>query len=127
MKFFLGSICTLFFLVAAAQIPAGQCSAGMETVAGQAGLGDGGAAVDALLREPAAVVLDREGNLYISDTFHHRIRKVAPNGTVSTVAGTGNPGWGGDGGPAVYGSLSYPSALAIALSLIHISEPTRRS
>lgn len=124
MKFFLGSICTLFFLVAAAQIPAGQCSAGMETVAGQAGLGDGGAAVDALLREPAAVVLDREGNLYISDTFHHRIRKVAPNGTVSTVAGTGNPGWGGDGGPAVYGSLSYPSALAIdPAGNLYVSEP----
>ncbi|MGC8761078.1 MAG: SMP-30/gluconolactonase/LRE family protein [Bryobacteraceae bacterium] len=113
MKPFLGSICTSFFLVVAAQIPAGECSAGIETVAGRSGLGDGGPAVDALLREPAAVLFDREGNLYISDTFHHRIRKVAPNGMVSTVAGTGNPGWGGDGGPAIYGSLSYPSALAI--------------
>ncbi len=87
----------------------------ISTVAGDgtAGYGgDGGPALEAQLRSPEGVALDAAGNLYISDTGNHRIRRVAPDGTIQTVAGTGAPGWGGDGGPALFAELNLPAGLA---------------
>ncbi len=75
--------------------------------------GDGGAATDAGLNYPQRVALDSEGNLYIADTFNHRIRKVTPDGTISTVAGNGISKYSGDGGPATAASLNYPKGIAI--------------
>ena len=59
--------------------------------------GDGGQARAALLNQPSACSVDTSGNLFIADTFSHRIRKVAPSGVITTVAGTGDPGYSGDG------------------------------
>ena len=75
--------------------------------------GDGGAAVDAQLQLPVGVAADGAGNLYIADFHNHRIRKVDAAGDISTVAGTGTRGYGGDGGPAVNAQLGYPYGLAL--------------
>lgn len=74
--------------------------------------GDGDYAIFAGM-DPAAVVADRLGNTYIADYVNHRIRKVDTNGIVSTVAGTGVAGFGGDGGPATAALLRNPYALAV--------------
>ena len=71
--------------------------------------GDGGPGTSAQLSgNPQGVALDSAGNLYIADCWNHRIRKVSPDGTITTVAGTGTPGFAGDGGPASSALLAYP-------------------
>ncbi|AZT84803.1 hypothetical protein EHN06_15270 [Marinobacter sp. NP-4(2019)] len=75
--------------------------------------GDGGAATAALLNDPRGVTLDAAGNLYIADTRNHRIRRVSPDGTISTVAGNGKWGFSGDGGPATAARLVYPQGVAV--------------
>ncbi|WP_055631872.1 NHL repeat-containing protein [Streptomyces griseoruber] len=75
--------------------------------------GDGGPAAEALLNHPGGLVIDGEGNLLISDTYNHRVRAVHPDGRVSTVAGTGVRGFGGDGGPAAEALLNHPMGLVI--------------
>ena len=86
------------------------------TIAGTGGRGfsgDGGPAVEAELRNPSGVAVDGAGNLYIADTVNHRIRKVDSTGTITTVAGTGQYGFGGDGGPATAVRLAYPDDVAV--------------
>jgi uncharacterized protein (TIGR03437 family) len=73
--------------------------------------GDGGPAFNAQLTEPADLALDASGNLYITDPTHNRIRSVSPAGIITTVAGNGNWGYAGDGGPATSAPLS-PEGLA---------------
>ena len=75
--------------------------------------GDGGAATSASLVRPQAVAVDAAGNLFIADTFNHRIRQVSPDGIISTVAGNGRGGFSGDGGPATNASLVFPEGLAL--------------
>lgn len=71
--------------------------------------GDGGPAAKAKLDQPFDVAFDRAGHLYFSDTFNHRIRKVdAKSGTITTVAGNGKKGYGGDGGAATAAMLNEP-------------------
>ncbi|HEV2274370.1 MAG TPA: Ig-like domain repeat protein, partial [Acidobacteriaceae bacterium] len=74
--------------------------------------GDGGAATSALLDSPAGVAIDAAGNFYIADTHNNRIREVR-GGTISTIAGTGEAGFSGDGGSAVLAALNHPTALAV--------------
>jgi sugar lactone lactonase YvrE len=74
--------------------------------------GDGGPATSAQLR-PRGVAVDPEGALYIADEYNYRIRKVALNGIISTVAGNGTFGYSGDGGPATSAQLSYPFGVAV--------------
>ena len=84
------------------------------TVAGSGGSGfsgEGGHATKAKLNLPLAVTVDREGNLYIADAENHRIRKVDSEGIITTIAGTGEEGYSGDGGPATSAKLAYPSGL----------------
>ena len=82
---------------------------------GETGLhGDGGPATSATLHWPGALELDAEGNLYIVDTFNHAIRRLAVDGTISTLVGTGTEGAGGDGGPATAAQLSQPFGLTRA-------------
>ena len=76
--------------------------------------GDGGAAERALLNGPFDVGFDVDGNLYFSDTFNHRIRRVdARTGIISTFAGSSEAGYAGDGGPATRARLNEPYGIAI--------------
>lgn len=76
--------------------------------------GDGGLASQATLNFPSAVVVDQDGSLYIADTWNHRIRKVdSTTGIISTVAGTGQAKFTGDGGPATAATLNEPVALVV--------------
>lgn len=68
--------------------------------------GDGGPAINAIFRQPATVFVDRAGNIYIPDS--HRVRKVDPQGIITTIAGTGIAGYSGDGGMATNAQISYP-------------------
>lgn len=84
---------------------------------GQTGFsGDNGAATAAQLSFPRGVAVDTQGNLYIADTGNCRIRKVTSGGIISTIAGTGTPGFSGDGGSATSAQLSYPEAVAVGPS-----------
>jgi DNA-binding beta-propeller fold protein YncE len=76
--------------------------------------GDGGAATAALLNGPFDVAFDGAGNLYFSDTFNHRIRRVdARTGVISTVAGNGEARYSGDGGPATSAELNEPYGIVL--------------
>jgi hypothetical protein len=71
--------------------------------------GDGGQATAAELSYPKSVCLDTSGNLYIAEYGNHCVRKVAANtGIISTLVGTGSPGYTGDNGPATNGMLRQP-------------------
>jgi sugar lactone lactonase YvrE len=74
--------------------------------------GDGGPATAGKLNGPVALRADEFGNLYIADTLNQRIRKVDSAGTISTVAGTGDSGFSGDGGPATSAKLTSPAGVA---------------
>ncbi len=82
------------------------------TFAGSPSVGDGGLATLAVLTTVQALALDASGNLYISDTDAHRVRRVSPDGIIRTIAGTGIPGFSGDGGPADRAQLRSPYGLA---------------
>ncbi|MBK6980993.1 MAG: VCBS repeat-containing protein [Betaproteobacteria bacterium] len=85
------------------------------TVAGNgvaASSGDGGAATAASIGKPCGIALDASGNLFIADEQFHVIRRVSTGGTITTVAGTGSPSFGGDGGPAAAAALDAPCGLA---------------
>jgi sugar lactone lactonase YvrE len=82
--------------------------------------GDGGAAQLAQLNfsggfhlSPVGMAFDSLGNLFLGDAKNHRVRKVTPEGTIATVAGTGTAGFSGDGGAAVAAQLNTPRAVAI--------------
>ena len=84
----------------------------IDTVAGSSWVGDGGPAVGAILRQPEGVATDWAGNWYVSETGAHRVRKIARNGIITTLAGTGVAGFSGDGGTAVAAQLNAPYGLA---------------
>lgn len=83
---------------------------------GEAGYdGDGGAASAARLNDPFMCAFDRQGNLYVVEAMNHCVRRIdGRSGVITTVAGTGAPGYGGDGGPATRATLNQPYALDIA-------------
>ena len=70
----------------------------------------------AFLQYPYDVTSDFSGNLYIADQYSNRIRKVDQRGVITTVAGSGNDGYGGDGGPATLAELSSPMGVAVDVS-----------
>jgi DNA-binding beta-propeller fold protein YncE len=75
--------------------------------------GDGGTATGAALDEPYGIVIDSAGNLYIADRLNRRVRRVdAATGVITTLAGTGEAAYGGDGGPAEQAGLAEPNGLA---------------
>ncbi|HEY5330098.1 MAG TPA: Ig-like domain repeat protein [Acidobacteriaceae bacterium] len=77
--------------------------------------GDGGAATSAQLDTPTGVAVDKNGNIFIADSRNNRIREVS-GGTITTVAGTGSPSFGGDNAAAIAAGLWLPSAVAIDTS-----------
>lgn len=77
--------------------------------------GDGGPAVDALLNMPHEIQFDARGDLYIVERDNHAVRKVdMRTGVISTVAGTGEAGFSGDGGPAAEARLRAPHSIVFA-------------
>nr|WP_037664383.1 Teneurin-2 [Streptomyces aurantiacus] len=96
--------------------PIGLPDGAIATVAGTGAAGylsDGGPAPLTKLNLPLGLAVDKQGNLYIADRHNHRIRKVTPDGTITTVAGTGQAGYVSDGGPAVATKLSDPVDVAV--------------
>src|SRR6185369_12396102 len=75
--------------------------------------GDGQAAVDAKLSAPSGLALDTVGSLYIADANLNRVRKITPDGRITTVAGNGSAGTPIDGGVATASSLGSPSSVAV--------------
>ena len=75
--------------------------------------GDGGPATSTSLHYPHGVAVDGQGNLFIADHGNYRIRKVSPDGIITTVAGNGVYGYSGDGGPATSAQLSNTYGLAV--------------
>ncbi|MGA9670615.1 MAG: chitobiase/beta-hexosaminidase C-terminal domain-containing protein [Terracidiphilus sp.] len=90
----------------------------ISTVAGIAGklgyTGDGGTATSAKISDPFAMAADAAGNLFFTDVDNNVVRKIDPKGIICTVAGTGNYGYSGDGGPAT--SANFDSPIGIALN-----------
>jgi uncharacterized protein (TIGR03437 family) len=85
--------------------------------AGVAGFGgDGSSAASAQLNTPTGVAVDKSGNIYIADSGNNRVRKIASNGAISTFAGTGSAGFGGEGGAATSAQLYNPVAVAVDAS-----------
>ncbi len=92
-------------------------SAGIiSTIAGTGGSGysgDGGPATAAKLQNPFDVAVTSSGIIYIADTWNHRIRRIDGNGTITTLAGTGYPGFSGDGQSAFSAQLNAPTLLSL--------------
>jgi uncharacterized protein (TIGR03437 family) len=87
--------------------------------------GDGGPSINANLNGPDGVAVDAAGNVFIADTGNNRIRKVDPNGIITTIAGTGGVLLSGDGGPGIEAGVDAPSAIAVApTGVIYITDPT---
>ena len=75
--------------------------------------GDGRPATDAQLGAPSAIAIDAAGNLFIGDFINHRIRKVSPDGIITSIAGTGEAGYNGDGKPALECQIGEPCGVAV--------------
>jgi uncharacterized protein (TIGR03437 family) len=75
--------------------------------------GDGGSATSASINAPEGLALDAAGNVYIADTNDNAVRKVTPNGIITTIAGNGLTGFAGDGGLATRAQLNRPRAVAV--------------
>ena len=84
--------------------------------------GDGGPATAAQLNLPYGLAADLAGNLYVADLGNNRIRRINPDGSIVTIAGTGVKGSAGDGGLAANAQLMTPRNVAIdaAGSLLHL-------
>ena len=113
-----------FYISGANRIRKVDSAGNMTTIAGSGAVnvygqcvfdGDGPATQHALCL-PTELAFDRNGSLYIADTVNQRIRKLDSAGTLTTVAGNGTAGFGGDGGPAVSASLNYPSGVTFDTS-----------
>lgn len=107
-------LCALAVLLWATLVPAasGPPRYRMETVAGGGSAGEGGPAVAAELGALEGIAADRFGNLFIAETATHRVRKIDAQGNITTLAGTGEAGFSGDGGTASAARLNHPYGLA---------------
>ena len=87
------------------------------TVAGDGNFGysgDGTPAIDSSLKSPQDVAIDKQGNLLIADTFNNRIREVnLSTGIITTIAGDGSFGYGGDAGKAIFASFRHPEGITV--------------
>ena len=116
MKRYLCLLLALAWTPAAGGAAAAPATYRIETVAGSANMGDGGPATAAQISTIQGIAVDRWGNLYLSDTDNHRVRKISTSGVITTLAGTGVAGFSGDGGPATAAQLNLPYGLAADLA-----------
>lgn len=110
-----GVALTLLILVGIPAVVAAATPGSISTVAGTgtAGFsGDGGPATAAQISGPRGISPTADGGYLFADQNNHRIRKVSPTGTITTVAGNGSLGFSGDGGPATAAQLSNPTDVA---------------
>ncbi len=75
--------------------------------------GDGGSLSQAYFTQTWGIAQDAQGNVYVADPGQHKVRKFAPDLTITTVAGTGVPGFAGDGAPATQALLNSPHSVAV--------------
>lgn len=116
VKMRIGAFILMAALLLAPARPASAEDFRIDKVAGSGSAGytgDGGLASSAQVSSPGHMVYDQLGNLYIADYGNNRVRKIAPNGTISTVAGTGAGSSTGDGGPATLATIAGPWALTL--------------
>ena len=85
----------------------------ISTIAGPPNIGDNGQAILATLNNPEAIATDAAGNVYITEGQPNRIRRISPTGVITTIAGTGEAGFSGDGGPATAAQLNYPTSIVV--------------
>jgi uncharacterized protein (TIGR03437 family) len=91
----------------------------IKTVAGNgifSDSGDGGPANNAQMNFPQGVAVGADGSVYFADSDNNVVRKIAPNGTISTIAGNGSPGFGGDGASGPAAQLNAPEGVAVDAS-----------
>lgn len=88
--------------------------------------GDGGPAAAAQLDNPRGLAFDSAGNLYLADSNNQRVRRIDRSGNISTVAGTGTPGFSGDGGPGINAQLYDPFGIGIVGDKLYIAEGAGR-
>jgi hypothetical protein len=85
--------------------------------------GDGGPAAEALLNQPRDTAVAADGTIYVADTFNNRIRRIAPDGTMSTVAGTGSTDYNGDDIAATEASLHWPHDVTVdEVGVVYIAD-----
>jgi hypothetical protein len=94
--------------------PDGTIDAFVDSVGAPGYAGDGGPATAAQINHPTALALDKRGDLFVVDADNSAVREVRPDGTITTVAGTGTKGFAGDGGPATHAALDHPNGIAVA-------------
>lgn len=76
--------------------------------------GDGGPATQAQLHRPSGVAVGEDDTVYVADSANNKVRRINPDGTIETLAGTGQPGFAGDGGQAADAQLDSPAGLVIS-------------
>jgi serine/threonine-protein kinase len=115
----IGIVVTIIAALALGQAPRASAATGgiISTIAGSGGKGfsgDGGPATAAQLNIPSALAVAPDGSVVVADTDNERIRRVSPDGVITTIAGTGVAGFSGDGGPATSAQVNEPRGIAVA-------------
>jgi DNA-binding beta-propeller fold protein YncE len=83
---------------------------------------DGEVAAESPIRSPRGVAVDDNGRVYFAEGRSHLVRTILPDGTLSTVAGTGESGFSGDGGPATEAMIYFPAGIDIAIGVLYIAD-----
>ena len=83
---------------------------------------DGEVAAESPIRSPRGVAVGENGRVYFAEGRSHRIRTILADGTLATVAGTGEAGYGGDGGPATDALIDFPAGIDIANGVLYIAD-----
>ena len=124
LAFCLAALATLFLLHPPSSPVAAATTPGVVTSLSGSNAGDGGPAVAAWLNEPESVAVDGAGAIYVADTKNCVVRKVSPNGVITTIAGTGKCGFNGDLMPATSAELTLPRGVSLDSAATSTS-PTR--